>query len=106
MAQIEPLSRRARTAAEEAHDAFDRAVADGVVTPEEILEIAYRLDVSVFASSASDTAQAAALFIQRGGFGRERVGKFEDEWSDLMSLQPCSPGLLADATVDVTAKAA
>lgn len=108
MTQIEPLSRKSRSAAEEAHDAFDRARADGVFTPEEVSEIIYRLDVAVFTTAAVDSAQAAARYIERGGFGRERVGKFEAEWSDLMSLQPVAPtqALVAEVTIEIAAQAA
>ena len=105
MVQIEPLSRKSRSAAEEAHDAFDRARADGVFTPEEMQEIVYRLDVAVFASAAVDSAQSAARYIERGGFGRDRVERFEAEWSDLMNLQPIAPtpALVAEGTIQIAA---
>lgn len=93
MSQIEPLSRRAVTAAEDAMSAFNRAVADHHVSEDEIVSLRYALDRALFEASQVDLAQSMSVYVMRAGPDGDRAERLHKQWDELQALEPQRPRL-------------
>jgi len=80
--QTEPVSSRALEAVERAHDAFDRSIADHVLTGPEIVEVQWALDLAVWSASIANIAREIGVNVQRGGPQGDRFGRLMAAWRE------------------------
>lgn len=106
MSQIEPLSRRVVTAAEDAQSVFNLAIIDGCVSQEEIMELQYALDRALFEAHQADLAQSYGVYVMRGGPDGNRADRLQKQWEELQDLKPCRPTLVLVARNDFPRDAA
>lgn len=83
MPQSVPVSEIAVDHAENAHDLFERIIADGHICPDEITQMREALDVACFHVQRADLARAFGVCLLRGGMDGKRARELAGQWEEM-----------------------